>query len=70
MGKVIENGLVNQPTAAPTNKLQAVGASGALSIVLVYVLRQFGIELPVEVAMAATLLIQLVAGYWVKNKVV
>lgn len=59
---------INQPTVAPTNKIAAVGVSGALSIVIVYLLGQFGVEMPNEVASAITLLISALSGYIVPNK--
>lgn len=65
----IQDETVNQPTAAPTNKMVAVGVSGALTVVLVYVLGEFGVDMPVEVASAITVLISFASGYMTRNKV-
>lgn len=64
----IQDETVNQPTAAPTNKVVAAGVAGALSIVLVYALSEFGIHMPAEVASAITTLLAFGAGYFTKNK--
>ncbi len=60
--------LVDQPTAAPTNKVAAAGVAGALTIVLVYFAGLAGLEVPPEVASAVTALLAFSAGYLVKNK--
>jgi hypothetical protein len=44
-------------------KVAAGGVAGAVSIVLVFVLAQFGVILPAEVAQAVTLILSFVAGY-------
>lgn len=59
---------MNQSSAAPTNKMTAVGISGALTVVLVYILGQFGVAMPVEVASAVTVLISFLSGYIVREK--
>lgn len=68
MVKVVDMETANQPTAAPTNKMVAVGVAGALTVVLVYALGEFGYNIPVEVASAVTVLISFVSGYIVPNK--
>jgi len=45
-----------QPTTGP-NKAIAAGVSSSLSVLIIYVLGQFGITVPPEVASAATALI-------------
>lgn len=60
---------VDQPTAMPTQKVAAAGISGAATIMLVYVLGLFGLEIPPEVAAALTALLAFAGGYLVKNKV-
>jgi hypothetical protein len=49
--------------AAPTNKVTAATAAGALSILLVYVLGEVGVEISTEAASAITTLLAFVAGY-------
>jgi hypothetical protein len=50
----------------PTNKVAAGGAAGALSILIVFVIGQLGIDLPPEVSSALTVLISFAAGYFKK----
>lgn len=59
---------MNQPDAQPTNKVAAAGISGAASVLLVYVLGQFGLDVPPEVASAITVLAAFGAGYMTKEK--
>lgn len=66
----IQDETVNQPTLAPTNKVLAGGIAGACSVILIYVLGEFGIEMPPEVASAITFLLATGAGYMTKNRVV
>lgn len=66
----IQDETVNQPSAAPTNKIAAVGIAGSCSVILVYALGEFGIHMPPEVASAITFLLATGAGYFTKNKVV
>jgi hypothetical protein len=47
----------------PTPKMQAVGAAGAVTTVLVFICSQFGLAVPAEVAAAVTALIATGAGY-------
>ena len=47
----------------PTPKVAAAGTGGALSIVLIYLLAQVGVDLPPEVAAAAATLVAFAAGY-------
>lgn len=60
---------VNQPTAAPTAKVAAAGIGGSISIVLIWVLNQVGIDMPVEVASAITAIVSFAAGYLVKERI-
>ena len=46
-------------------KVKAGGAAGALTVVLVFVLAQAGVDLPPEVAAAVTVLLSTFAG-WLK----
>lgn len=58
----------NQSTAEPTQKVAAAGIGGSLTVVLVYVLGQFGVELPSEVVAALTTIVAFLSGYLVKDK--
>ncbi len=60
---------INQPSAAPTTKVSAAGISGALTVVLVYVLGFGGVEVPPEVASALTAIVAFAASYLIKSKV-
>lgn len=60
--------LINQPSAEPTRKIQAVGIAGSITTILVFALGQFGVELPVEVAVALTSVIIFAAGYQTKSR--
>lgn len=51
------------PSRKPHPKVAAGGAAGAASIVLVYVLGEFGLAIPAEVASALTVLIGFAGGY-------
>ena len=44
-------------------KIQAAGAAGALTVVLIWVLSMFSVDVPAEAASALTLLFTLGAGY-------
>lgn len=57
----------NQVSYKPNRKMTAVGVSGATALVIVWVLSQFGIDMPMEVATASTVVIAWVAGYWIKE---
>lgn len=59
----------NQPTPAPTRKVAAGGIAGAVSIILVYLLKQvFNVDLPAEVASSLTLIIGFATSYLVKEE--
>ncbi|WP_439946520.1 hypothetical protein [Streptomyces sp. BBFR109] len=59
---------INQPTATPTAKVAAAGIGGSVSIVLIWMLNQLGIDMPVEVASAITAIVSFLAGYLVKER--
>lgn len=48
----------------PQPKVVAGGVAGALTIVLVWVAGQFGVDVPPEVASAFTVLVSFAAGYF------
>jgi len=52
----------------PTPKVVAGGAAGAAVVVIVYVAGLFGLEVPVEVATAAVVLVSFAAGYIVPDR--
>lgn len=54
---------MDQPTLQPTSKVAAAGIAGALTIILVYALGQFSIDVPAGVASAITTIIAFAAGY-------
>lgn len=59
----------NQPTAAPTTKVTAAGAMGALSTVGVWAAQEFAsIEIPGEVASAIVLVVMFVAAYVIPER--
>jgi hypothetical protein len=48
---------------APTRKVSAAGAAGAVTILVVFIAGQFGLEVPPEAAAALTTLLAFAAGY-------
>lgn len=62
--------LVSQPSRLPTRKIGAGALGGAVVVLLAYVLQQFGIVIPGEVAAAATLIAQGGLAYIVKERAV
>lgn len=58
---------MNQDTAKPTAKVATGGAAGALTVLLVFAAGWAGVEVPAEVAAAATVLISFVAGYFKRD---
>lgn len=59
---------MNQSTTAPTYKMMSVGVSGALTVIVVYVLSLVGVQLPEAVSAALTIMISFIAGYVTKEK--
>lgn len=58
----------DQDGLAPTSKVSAATAGGAAGLVIVFVARQFGLEMEPEVAAAVTTLLAFVAGYFKREK--
>lgn len=54
---------VDQPTKAPTHKVSAVAAAGALTTLIVFVAKLFDLEISQEAAAAITTLTAFTAGY-------
>jgi hypothetical protein len=49
----------------PTAKMQASGVSGAMTVVVIWCLRQFWkVEIPPEIASAITVIFSFIAGYF------
>ena len=48
---------------APTRKITAAGLAGALTIVVTYILKRYGVEVEPELASAGTTLLTVLAGY-------
>lgn len=59
---------INQPTLKPTTKVTAGGLGGAVAVLTVAILGQFGVDLGAEVAAALTTLLSFGASYLVKDK--
>jgi putative flippase GtrA len=58
---------IDQPTAVPTRKVTAGTLAGALSVLLVWVLRLFSVEVPGEVGAAFATIIGFVTAYFVRD---
>lgn len=54
---------MDQSTAVPTAKVTAATAAGAVSILLVYILGEVGVDITTEAASAITTLLAFAAGY-------
>lgn len=52
----------------PTNKVATSGAAGALTVVAVWIAGLYHLEVPPEVAAAATVLISFAAGWLRRDK--
>lgn len=60
---------VHQPTPAPSRKVAAGGLAGALTIILVWAVAQFGLEVPGEVASAITVIVSFFTSYFTSERV-
>lgn len=59
---------IDQPTAAPTNKMAAVGISGAITVLVLALVEAFtNVQVSSEVASSLTLVIAFAMGYLVKE---
>lgn len=52
----------------PQPKIVAVGLTGAITVVLLWIIGQFGITVPAEIGSAITVLIATAGGYLISNK--
>lgn len=55
-------------TNTPDTKIQAAGAAGAATVLVVFIAGQFGLEVPPEAAAAVTTLLAFAAGYFKREK--
>jgi hypothetical protein len=60
---------ITQPSIAPTTKVAAGGAAGALTVLLVWILGLLHVPVPPEVASAITVMISFVTSYLVKQRI-
>jgi hypothetical protein len=60
---------VTQPSNAPTTKVAAGGAAGALTVLLVWILGLLHVPVPPEVASAITVIISFITSYLVKQRI-
>lgn len=54
---------MEQDTARPTAKVATGGIAGALTLLVVFIVGKFGVDVPAEVAAAVTVLISFAASY-------
>lgn len=59
---------VNQTSAAPTRKVAAGSVGGAVGVILIFVLSQFGVEVPAEVAAAISTVLGFAMSYLVPER--
>ena len=64
----VEPNRINQASLVPTSKVASGGLAGGLTVVLVFVAGQMGLEIPAEVASAITTVIAFAASYFIKDK--
>jgi len=60
---------ITQPSIAPTTKVAAGGAAGALTVLLVWILGLLHVPVPPEVASAITVMISFVTSYLVRQRI-
>lgn len=54
-------------TATPTPKVAVAGVSGAVTLIVVWVVGMFGVDVPAEVAAAATVIVSFLGGYLTRD---
>ena len=67
MGKHVAP-LVNQRDALPTRKVTAGALAGAVTVLAVFVVEAFGVDVPPEVASSVTTILAFVASYFIKER--
>jgi putative flippase GtrA len=60
---------ITQPSIAPTTKVAAGGAAGALTVLVVWILGLYHVSVPPEVASAITVLISFITSYFVRQRI-
>ncbi|TDZ75816.1 hypothetical protein DE4585_02198 [Mycobacteroides salmoniphilum] len=66
----LERQAIRQPSPSPTTKVAASGTAGAISVVLVFILGKFNVEIPGDVGSAITVLFSVASGYLVHERTV
>ncbi len=66
----LERQAIRQPSRTPTTKVAAGGTAGAISVVLVFILGKFNVEIPGDVGSAITVLFSVASGYLVHERAV
>lgn len=66
----LERQAIRQPSHTPTTKVAASGTAGAISVLLVFVLGKFDIQIPGDVGSAITVLFSAACGYLVHERTV
>lgn len=66
---VDDDPLVDQPSSAPTKKVQAVGISGAVATIIIFIAGQMDVTVDPITAAAFVTLISTLSGYFKRNKV-
>ena len=66
----LERQAIRQPSPIPTTKVAASGTAGAISVVLVFILGKFNVEIPGYVGSAITVLFSVASGYLVHERTV
>jgi putative flippase GtrA len=59
---------LRQPSTTPTSKVAAGGTAGAVTVVLVYILNKFHLDVPGEVGSALTVILSFVTSYFIKDR--
>lgn len=59
---------MSQPSTTPTSKVAAGGTAGAVTVVLVYILNKFHLDVPGEVGSAMTVILSFMTSYFVKER--
>jgi hypothetical protein len=60
---------MNQPTAAPTEKVTAATTSGVAAVLIIFIAGQLGLDIPPAAAAAIATLLAFAGGYLKKETV-
>jgi putative flippase GtrA len=58
---------MNQESTLPTRKVGSGALAGAVTVIAVWIIDLFGVEVPPEVASAITLILMFVTSYFVRD---